>query len=68
MSKKKLISKEMTMEQVVNANPRAKETLAYFHIGGCESCAFNPKDTLEIVAEKNAAPVDLLVKIINELH
>ena len=68
MKEPKRINKSMTMEEIVKANPRARETLAYFHIGGCESCAYDPKDTLEIVAEKNAAPADLLVKIINELH
>ena len=68
MKKKILITKNMPMDEVVKTNPRAKETLTYFHIGGCSSCAYDPKDTLETVANQYNIPVALLVKILNELH
>ena len=58
------ISEKMTMEEVIKANPRTREILAPYHIGVCPSCAFDLKDSLESVAEKNGMPIELLLSLL----
>ena len=48
------ITKRSTMEQVLEAYPSAQRALFLrFHIGGCNSCGYEPKDILEEVAHRH---------------
>ena len=55
------ITKEMTMEKVLEIYPGAQRALFQkYHIGGCSSCGFSPQDSLETVSknhEQNPAEV-----------
>lgn len=57
----------MTVKEIIKIQPKAKESLTYFHIGGCANCAYDSRETLEFVARQFNVPVDLLVKVLNEL-
>ncbi len=60
----------MTMSQVLQAYPGAQRALfARYHIGGCQSCGFQPGETLEQVCTRNEG-VDLAeaVRHIQESH
>lgn len=49
----------LTMESILARHPGARRVLfAAFHIGGCQSCAYQPTDTLAAVCQKNEIPLD----------
>jgi hypothetical protein len=66
MSDKNKVTPAMTMGDIEKVQPNTREKLKYFHIGACPSCDYDLKETLETVADKNGAPVSLLVKILNQ--
>lgn len=48
------IEPDMTMEQVLATYPGAQRALfARYHIGGCQSCAFRPEETLAELCQRN---------------
>lgn len=48
------LSGDLTMAQVLQNYPGAQRALfARYHIGGCQSCAFSPAETLEQVCARN---------------
>lgn len=66
MTNKNSITRQMTMQEVEKTNPKTREILAPFHIGACKNCKYDSQDSLETVAEKNGAPVTLLLQLLNE--
>lgn len=48
------IAGESTMEQVLETFPGARRALfRKYHIGGCQSCGFQPAETLDQLCERN---------------
>ena len=64
------ISGETTMSDLLQAYPGAQRALfAQYHIGGCQSCAFQPQETLAQVCERNEnLPVDEVIEHIVRSH
>jgi rhodanese-related sulfurtransferase len=54
MSTSLKITKDSTMQEVLDAYPSAQRALfRKYHIGGCHSCGYEPNDILENVAQKH---------------
>ena len=60
------ITKRSTMEEVLEAYPSAQRALfGRFHIGGCNSCGYEPEDILEEVAHRRKiTDLDELIEFI----
>ena len=58
------------MKEVLTAYPGAQRALfARYHIGGCQSCGFQPDETLSAVCERNEdIPVAEVLEHIRESH
>jgi rhodanese-related sulfurtransferase len=61
------ITKRSTMQDVLQAFPSAQRALfSKYHIGGCNSCGYQPEDVLEDVARRhNITDVDEVVAFIH---
>ncbi|MEP0814598.1 MAG: disulfide oxidoreductase [bacterium] len=57
----------MTVGEILTADPRAKHVLAYFHIGGCHHCSVDDSATLKQVSEDFGVPLEMLLKALNKL-
>ncbi len=53
------------LADVLDATPAARAILMRFHIGGCHHCGFDPKDTIQKVAEDNGIPTESLLAALN---
>ncbi len=64
------LSPDMTMSQVLAAYPSAQRALfARYHIGGCQSCGFQPNETLAGVCARNEnIPVEEAMEHIRASH
>jgi rhodanese-related sulfurtransferase len=50
----KMLSKDMTMGDILQAFPGARRALFQrYHVGGCSSCGFSDADTLEVVCRNH---------------
>ncbi|NBR49891.1 rhodanese-like domain-containing protein, partial [bacterium] len=64
------LSPQITMAELLQAYPGAQRALfRHYHIGGCASCGFQPKETLEGVCARNDGvdPQEALARIL-EAH
>ncbi len=61
------ITKRSTMQDVLQAFPSAQRALfSKYHIGGCNSCGYQPEDVLEdVVRRHNISDVDEVVEFIH---
>ena len=68
MSTETKITKNSTMQEVLDAYPSAQRALfRKYHIGGCHSCGYEPTDILETVAAKhNISDMDEVLNFIEE--
>ena len=66
MSAKKEITKHSTMQEILEFYPSAQRALfRRFHIGGCQSCGYQPEDLLEEVAHHhNIRDLDEVIEFI----
>ncbi|MEO6597122.1 MAG: rhodanese-like domain-containing protein [Planctomycetota bacterium] len=64
------ITKRSTMQEVLQAVPSAQRALfSRYHIGGCNSCGYQPEDVLEDVVRRHAiTDVDEVVAFIRTAH
>jgi len=62
------ITKDSTMQEVLDAYPSAQRALfRKYHIGGCHSCGYEPNDILATVAAKhNITDMDEVLSFIEE--
>jgi len=62
------ITKRSTMQEVLVAYPSAQRALfGRFHIGGCNSCGYQPEDILEDVAHSHKIhDLDEVIKLIED--
>ncbi len=58
---------ETTVREAQLLHPQAQQILAGFHLGGCNSCAVEPDETLATVAANSGLEIDLLLKNLNLL-
>ncbi len=58
---------ESSLEQIIAAIPGAQRTMHdKFHIGGCSSCGFDPKETLASVAARNRRDPKVVLAVLQE--
>ncbi len=64
------LAPDTCMKDVLVAFPGARRALfARYHIGGCQSCAFQPEETLaEVCARNENIPVDEVIAHIQDTH
>jgi rhodanese-related sulfurtransferase len=64
------ITPHSTMQEVMEVYPGAQRALfRRYHIGGCNSCSFQPAETLEQVCQRNGnLPVDEVLSHIQSSH
>ena len=58
---------DMTMEEALELDPRVQQVLGGFHIGGCDSCAVSPEETLANAAMLNNQDPDRVIAALNKL-
>ncbi|MEJ6580435.1 MAG: rhodanese-like domain-containing protein [Akkermansiaceae bacterium] len=57
------------MKTLLEQYPGARRALfSAFHIGGCQSCAYDPEDNLAEVCQKNEIGLDDAIKCLQESH
>lgn len=56
-----------TVREAQLLHPQAAQILAGFHLGGCNSCAVEPNDTLAQVCAEQGQDVGLLINNLNRL-
>ena len=63
------LSPTLSMSELMHRVPGARRALfRLYHIGGCQSCAFSPEETLEALCRRNSGldPHDVLARILEE--
>ena len=58
---------ETTVQEAELMHPQVTEVLASFHMGGCDSCAVNPGNTLAQICAERDLPVESLLANLNML-
>jgi hypothetical protein len=61
------LTPESTLREAQLAHPQVQEVLAAFHVGGCESCAAEPDDTLARVCAERGIDTGALLGTLNAL-
>ncbi len=59
--------KDMTVGEVLQANPLAAQVLAAFHLGGCSHCAVSAEETVEQICYGYGIPIEMLLDRLNAL-
>lgn len=60
---------DTTMQALMDALPGARRALfARYHLGGCQSCAFSPTETLAQLAQRSDLDADEMLKHLLESH
>lgn len=64
------IGPNSTMQEVLDAYPTAQRALMRgYHIGGCNSCGFDPTERLsDVLARKDVSNVDEVIQFIKKSH
>lgn len=57
----------MTVREAQLLHPQAQQILAGFHLGGCNSCAVEPDDTLADICVEHGVEVQHLIQNLNSL-
>lgn len=58
---------QTTVREALAIHPQAEQILAAFHLGGCNSCAVNPADTLAAICRENGRDLPQLLQNLNLL-
>jgi hybrid cluster-associated redox disulfide protein len=62
-----LFEPTMKIADVIAVEPRAREVLAQFHIGGCSSCAIDEEETIDQVATSHGIDIEHLMAALKSL-
>jgi hybrid cluster-associated redox disulfide protein len=62
-----LLEPTMKIADVIAVEPRAREVLAQFHLGGCSSCAINEDETIEQAATNYGINIEHLMAALESL-
>jgi len=63
----KKFNAEMTVAEVINSHPRAREVMTGYHLGGCSHCAISEFETLGQVADGYSVPIEMLLESLESL-
>ena len=63
----KKFNENMTVAEVMNIHPRAREVFAGYHLGGCSHCAISEFETVKQVCEGYGVPVEILLDALEGL-
>lgn len=58
---------EMKIADAIAIDPRARDVLGQFHLGGCSACAINEEDTIEHAAMSYGVKVEQLMAALEAL-
>ncbi len=58
---------KMTVREAIAIHPQAEQILAAFHLGGCDSCAVAPDDTLASICQENGRDLAQVLQNLNLL-
>lgn len=58
---------QMKVREAVALHPQAEQLLAAFHLGGCNSCAVDPNDTLADICREHGRDLTQLLQNLNLL-
>lgn len=58
---------QMKVREAVAIHPQAEQILAAFHLGGCNSCAVDPNDTLADICREQGRDLTQLLQNLNLL-
>jgi len=58
---------EMTVREAMAIHPQTEQILAAFHLGGCDSCAVAPDDTLASICRENGRDLSQVLQNLNLL-
>ncbi|MFQ3671384.1 MAG: rhodanese-like domain-containing protein [Verrucomicrobiia bacterium] len=60
------IHPDLTLEEIQSLLPGARRALfRHYHLGGCSSCAFSPKETLaQLAARSNVDPAQMMAHLL----
>lgn len=58
---------EMTVREATRIHPQVQQILAGFHLGGCDSCAVEPDETLAQICQEKGISEDSLLGTLNLL-
>jgi hypothetical protein len=61
------VTPDMKMSEIVSIHPQAQQVLAGFHLGGCSSCSFDPRQSLSEVTAVNGRPLEPILLALNTL-
>lgn len=61
------VTPEMKMNEIVAIHPQAQQVLAGFHLGGCSSCSFDPRQSLGEVVAVNGRDIQPILVALNSL-
>jgi hypothetical protein len=61
------VTPEMKMNEIVAIHPQAQQVLAGFHLGGCSSCSFDPRQSLAEVAAVSGRDIQPILVALNSL-
>jgi hypothetical protein len=61
------VTPEMKMSEIVAIHPQAEQVLAGFHLGGCSSCSFDPRQSLGEVTAVNGRDIQPILVALNGL-
>ena len=62
-----LVESTMKIADAIALDPRIRDVLAQFHLGGCSSCAINEEHTIEQAARSYGVDVDHLMAAVTAL-
>jgi hybrid cluster-associated redox disulfide protein len=62
-----LVESTMKIADAIALDPRIRDVLAQFHLGGCSSCAINEEHTIEQAARGYGVDVDRLMAAVTAL-
>ncbi|MEZ4735272.1 MAG: hypothetical protein R3E79_49895 [Caldilineaceae bacterium] len=58
---------KMTVQEAMALHPQVGQLLASFHLGGCNSCAVDPTDTLADICRENGRDLAQVLQSLNYL-
>lgn len=58
---------KMTVQEALATHPQAAQIMAGFHLGGCNSCAVDPEETLAQICRENDRDLTALLRNLNML-
>ena len=62
-----LVASTIKIADAIALDPRIRDILAQFHLGGCSSCAINEEQTIEQAARSYGVDVDRLMAAVTAL-